>query len=197
MRQAGVRPVFCIGICILIFFCILWKSPETGKAEKNRGAVTIEVMQTQSWKLRYTAQIKVHFSAQSLYNENIYLSYHVYDEQGHDIQFENHREPFQIDEQGTASIELDVDVSEIAKKNQQLTVQYDLVDEENLFWFSDCTQIDLRADATEVSYRPFMSACQDIILQIRQHTIIGVINFLAFSIAVAAVFYVKKNQMFV
>ena len=77
------------------------------------------------------------FVADELYNESIKLSYHIKDRDGNMLAFENERISLK-DMNFPAEIPVRIDLNELFEKTDGgLVVAFDLVDEENIYWFAD------------------------------------------------------------
>lgn len=78
------------------------------------------------------------FVADDVYNENVKLSYHIKDAEGNMLAFENER--ISLKGMGFPSeVYVKIDLNDFFAKTNggSLTVLFDLVDEENIYWFSD------------------------------------------------------------
>ena len=98
---------------------------------------------------------EITFNDMSLYNENIKFSYHIYDESGNDVLFENPRVPVVLDG-NSAVIPFEIDkltIPEIAQ-HDKFIIKLDMVDEENIFWFSLNSYI---------SYKGAVIECENIV----------------------------------
>lgn len=84
-------------------------------------------------------EVELAFADKSWYNDSIFLSYHILDEQGTMLRFENERFPVILQEGKAEPIEVRVDCSQIPelKDVNEAWIQFDLVDSENLYWFRD------------------------------------------------------------
>lgn len=95
-------------------------------------------------KADYTAsgmdfEIELTFKDTSLYNESVFLSYHVLDEQGNMLRFENERFPVDLSGERAEPLDIHVDIASFPEMENIETawIQFDLVDSENAYWFSD------------------------------------------------------------
>ena len=81
--------------------------------------------------------VQVIFHDLSLYNEHVKLSYHIYDEDGNVLAFENERIPLMIND-GTVVVDLTLDISAAMELSttKKVHVKFDVVDEKNAFWVS-------------------------------------------------------------
>lgn len=95
-------------------------------------------------KADYTAagmdfEVEVDFKDINLYNESVFLSYHILDEQGNTLRFENERFPVVLSGEKTEPLEIHVDIASLPEMADRETarIQFDLVDSKNVYWFSD------------------------------------------------------------
>lgn len=110
----------------------------TVKNQENASVViTTDIKKTQSQK-QFEGNVVIHFYDNSLYNENVKLSYHIYDKNNNIIVFENERIPFVL-ENGKANVNISINLDEIKAIEglKYCTVRFDLVDEKNVYWFND------------------------------------------------------------
>ncbi len=96
--------------------------------------------------------VVVYFGDSSLYNENVKLSYRIYDENMNIISEENERFALNYSE-GKAEADIRIKLTERGvKKGQNVIVRFDLVDEQNIFWFSRNELIDLNTQDISIVY---------------------------------------------
>lgn len=117
--------VFCMGT--RIFFA----------EEKIIPLEMIVLSEQEVYTQNFHVKLKISFKEIAYYNDSLYVSYHLVDPETKDIiQFENPRiqVPKPSDE-GLAEVETDVSLEDF-KRDQNLMLQFDIVDEANAFWFS-------------------------------------------------------------
>lgn len=92
--------------------------------------------------------VTVTFKEDSLYNEGVYLSYHILDQNGELLQFENTRYPLTV-QGGRAEQTILISSADIPKEahGEAMVFQLDLVDTQNVFWFSENGDIAAKMDA--------------------------------------------------
>ncbi len=124
----------------LIFFMFVSCMGATSLFAKDQAApVEMKMLSEEEVYTRsFHVKLKVRFLDAAYYNDNLHVSYHLMDsETGADIQYENLR--IKVPEpsaDGFSEVETDVSLDEF-DKDQKLTLQFDIVDQENAFWFSD------------------------------------------------------------
>lgn len=137
MWYKGMLKFFLISI--MSFGTIVFGTISVYAAEPTPD-VSIQLCETpQVGDAEIAATVLIKFSEMDLYNDNIYLSYHIYDAGGDAIINENQRVKIDLDNQGTQRLELTINYSEAKAitKDDRLVVIFDIVDEKNAFWFSD------------------------------------------------------------
>lgn len=110
------------------------------------------------------SNIKITFKNKNLYNEQVKFSYHITDLSGKSIQFENERIPFQIDENGIGIVKLNVNFDNLTTPidNNKFVIQFDLIDEKNLYWFKSNNEI--KIESNDILYnKPVISHPKEII----------------------------------
>ena len=92
--------------------------------------------------------VTVTFKEDSLYNEGVYLSYHILDQNGELLQFENTRYPLTV-EGGRAEQTILISLADLPEEEngEAMVIQLDLVDTQNVFWFSENGDIAAKMDA--------------------------------------------------
>lgn len=92
--------------------------------------------------------VTVTFKEDSLYNEGVYLSYHILDQNGELLQFENTRYPLTV-QSGRAEQTILISSADIPEEahGEAMVFQLDLVDTQNVFWFSENGDIAAKMDA--------------------------------------------------
>lgn len=93
--------------------------------------------------------LTVTFRDMSLYNDQVYLSYHILSEDGVWLVQYNPAVTLELDDSGTSQILVHVDCVEILDAAEQdvATIQFDLLDAQNGYWFSGLsTVIDFQGD---------------------------------------------------
>lgn len=199
MNLGKRKKIFLVFSCLFIFIGLYIYGEYKFVSAKQNQEILITVDETNAYDFKYTANIQILFSNIELYNENVFLSYHVYNKDGVDIKYENNRVPFTIDKSGKAKVELTVDLSTLRNnnKNEKLIIKYDLVDEKNVFWFSNKTKINFITDITSVEYKPLINIYNKLCSELRGHYIIFVVNVLFFVISICYILKLKKSQLFV
>lgn len=166
---------------------------------QNEEEVKVVVNKNNEYDLNFDVEIEIVFKNKELYNENVFLSYHIYNEEGKDVQYENIRVPFSIDQNGEAKVKLPVDLSGLSKsvRNKKMIVKYDLVDQNNVYWFSSNTVINFETDVTNVVYNPLLSMYHNIVSEVKNHTVIFITNFFVFIFSFYGILKLKKNHLFI
>lgn len=100
-------------------------------------SVQISTEQTILYSAEDTISVRVCFLNKELYNDHIYLAYHVKDEQGNTLRYETSRIHVVLDENNETILTVNINVSDVETETGILLLEFDLVDEENSFWYSD------------------------------------------------------------
>ena len=90
-----------------------------------------------------SGNVTVTFNNMNLYNENVKFSYHIQDENGNDILFENERTPLVLEgNKAVIPFNFDKKAVEAVQGLKEFKIVFDLVDEQNVYWFSANTNLD-------------------------------------------------------
>jgi hypothetical protein len=99
-----------------------------------------------------STNVLVQFITPSLYNDGVKLSYKLYDTDLNLLLGENERMPLEVTD-GTAKAEVSIDMYQLGiAKGTDVVLMFDLVDENNIYWFSDNSYIDFEAPQIRVTY---------------------------------------------
>lgn len=106
--------------------------------------ITTDIDLKQS-KKQFNGTVFIKFYDTTLYNENVKLSYHIYDLHDNILIFENERLPF-MPVNGTAEVKVSIDLNSIEQLANQKNyiIRFDLVDEQNIYWYRDNPNIHLK-----------------------------------------------------
>ena len=132
------KKVECI--CWICFFFTIFCT--SAYAEGNQ--VTIETGAVTYTDVGFAVDVTVTFEDMSLYNEQVYLSYHIMDEKGEEILFENQRIPINLEAPYVTMYVDCADLEELAGRKTAV-IQFDLIDEGNAYWFSTNGNISFQA----------------------------------------------------
>lgn len=167
-------------------------------AEEEISDVKITVISEQkAYEKEFTAEVQVSFYNQDFYNDEIFLSYHILkkEKDGTEeiLEFENPRVKVVLDESGTAVIKLQVTLKELI---DGAYLEFDLVDESNLFWFSYNQAICLSTDRIELLDRPIYRQIVHFKQAVKNETGIFIINFMIFIGGIGVYIYVRRKKIF-
>ncbi|MCX4269583.1 MAG: hypothetical protein OSJ62_13120 [Lachnospiraceae bacterium] len=167
-------------------------------AEEEISDVKITVISEQkAYEKEFTAEVQVSFYNQDFYNDEIFLSYHILkkEKDGTEeiLEFENPRVKVVLDESGTAVIKLQATLKELI---DGAYMEFDLVDESNLFWFSYNQAICLSTDRIELLDRPIYRQIVHFKQAVKNETGIFIINFMIFIGGIGVYIYVRRKKIF-
>ena len=109
------------------------------------------------------------------------------------LEFENPRVKVVLDESGTAVIKLQATIKELI---DGAYMEFDLVDESNLFWFSYNQAICLSTDRIELLDRPIYRQIVHFKQAVKNETGIFIINFMIFIGGIGVYIYVRRKKIF-
>ncbi|MFD1179402.1 hypothetical protein ACFQ3W_24335 [Paenibacillus puldeungensis] len=97
----------------------------------------------------FTTTVQALFINESLYNDQVYLSYHVIDDENNMLLFEGERVPLKNIDNNLYYAEMNVNLGNISVNKNHLKVSFDLIDEKNAFWFSRNPKVSISSDYIE------------------------------------------------
>mgnify|MGYP003277017185 CR=1 FL=1 len=184
----------------MIVICLLTIDNNNQIKAQNTNEYDV-IIQTETKKL-YTKEaqvvVKIIANNKDIINENTYLSYHVYDNEGEVVLFENKRVPINIDKTGKIMQNLSIDLKSISNKEIKngAIIKFDIVDEKKSYWFSRNNSI--RFDASVIKFennylkRIYMEMQQEI----ARNKIIFSINLLCCIVLAIGICEIKKRHVF-
>lgn len=188
-------------VIILSYFLILNFLPSVSAGADTEGNPDVKIFvlsEKEVYEKEFAAEVQVVFYNQNFYNDKVFLSYHVLQEKEDGttevLQFENQRITLVLDESGTASVTLQVALEK--QKEKGIYIEFDLVDENNAFWFSYEEAIDLETDTIEVFDRPAYKHIVRLGQAIRNEIGIFTINLIVFVGVIFVYAYVRKKKVF-
>lgn len=136
---------------LLAFFVAMLILCQTKAMAVEQPQVTITTDATSYAQSQFFVDVTVVFFDEALYNEQVYLSYHILDSDGEMLAFENQRLPMSLDEDGCAWMTVAIDAVAMPEtaNGPVARIQFDLVDEQNFYWFLDNTAISFQAAQIE------------------------------------------------
>lgn len=174
-------------ICIMTFGIIVFGKISVYAAEPTTD-VSVQLSETpQVGDAEITAMVLIKFNDENLYNDNVYLSYHIFDTAGNAVINENQRVKIDLDNQGTQMLELTINYTEAKaiSKDDRLVVIFDIVDEKNAFWFSDKDSI-VFSSAKIDTHR---TVAERLLMEIEESKVIFGINITVSVICIIAIIF--------
>lgn len=185
-KLCGVIKIYFVLSVLLAFICITLQV----RAENNSVQVLAE--KESIYSSEDTINVEIVFEENELYNEHIYLSYHVKNMQGDVLQYENSRYSIVLDEDNTATVAVDINVNDIETENGVLLLEFDIVDEENLFWFSDRKDINFQTSVVRCETKGIGRLIDSLKQEIENKPGAFLCNAIVFMVFVVIIFLILK-----
>ena len=123
-------------IILAALLAVLWTPAAAADAPGTSSVViTTDIAQTQDEQL-LTGEVRITTTDIGLFHDGVRLSWHIFDQNGSDLVYENKRIPVTMESDGAAVVPVEIDLAALGLAPQEIFIRFDLVDEENLFWFS-------------------------------------------------------------
>jgi hypothetical protein len=179
-----MKRYFSATILLLIFFVMVLVIPVS--ASEKAGATIKLLSENKVFSPRFETEIKIEFLDKNLYNKDVFVSYHVYDEKNNELLFEGLRLPIKVDESYNAKVKFSFDLSKAInidssqgidlKKYDYLKIKFDMVDQKNIYWFS--LNKNIKFNTCEVVYENKFFKKFGYVYQkaIEKHPIIFIVN---------------------
>uniref|UniRef100_UPI00286F52A7 hypothetical protein n=1 Tax=Anaerosporobacter sp. TaxID=1872529 RepID=UPI00286F52A7 len=143
-------------------------------------------------------EVKLVANNTKVINEYTYLSYHLYDKTGDVILYENERIPINLDKQGEMLTVISINLKTISNKDikKGVVIQFDIVDEEKAYWFSNDASIGLDASSITFQNNYLKRVGLEIKKEILDNQIVFFINILCCFSVVVAILVIRKKHIF-
>ncbi len=168
-------------ICLFLVICCTLAQAAEPQVLIETGAMTYT-------DTGFAVDVTVKFEDMSLYNDQVYLSYHIVDENGGELLFENQRVPVDLEAEFMTMHVDCANLEELADRETAI-IQFDLVDQRNVYWFSANSNISFQA-ASVVFDRGLLQAPTPSV----STTFSIVLNGLACVAAVILFFIIKRHM---
>lgn len=190
-----------IHLCILFlpiyFISIILPVKEISAQEEEKDVMIENLTYDIEYEAQFETKVRVRFLNRDYYNENLYLSYHIYTKDGKTLlSYENQRINIQADDNFEALMKVFIDLSDILKqtKEKEIMVQFDIVDQENVYWFLDNTNIKFDTFSVYCTIDKGAATLRTLKNGVSEHPIILITNLLFSLFLIAGLVYVRKNR---
>lgn len=181
-------------IVYIIVAMLLW-FPLCVQASENAGVIISNLSYDEEYTDTFESTIRIRFFDDELYNDDVYLSYHVYDASGDNlVQYENQRVKINLDEKGEMICTVTLDLKDILRNTEKVVVRYDIVDQGNLYWFADNSDICFSTISISCEVDQSSANLRTLISGVTVHPIIFTINVLVSLIMIAAIVCVRRKM---
>lgn len=164
--------------------------------------VSIQVNSTKEvYSRQFEADLIVKFKENKLYNDKVYLSYHVYDKEGNEILWEGKRYPLALNAKGNYEVNINIDLlsdlSNDLKDIKMAHIKFDLVDEKNVYWFSTNNNLVITSEQIVYEDNFLKEFSNTLISSISASPIIFIINAIVLIIFIVGYLKIKKEALFI
>lgn len=138
---------------LVILTMSLFLSFRAFAVEEQKAQVEMSVSEPTVFEDSIAIDVTTVFNDMTLYNENVLLSFHLLDENGESLQFENERYPLVMDgNQSWQTVMLSKENCPADWEDKSLQIQFDLVDEKHSFWFSNNTAVAFHGATSVINF---------------------------------------------
>lgn len=162
------------------------------RASEKSNEIEISVLSNQEYyQPNMEVEVQVKFNNHDKYNDQVYLSYHIYDNEEKELVWEGERLPIQLDEEFIGKVNLNIDLTKYVDidKNEVVYVKFDLVDEKNVYWLSDNKEEDSQLPIIKYEKNKFKEYLNIYTSAFTEHTIIFILNFATF---IGAIYFIYR-----
>lgn len=144
------------------------------------------------YKKESRIEVNIEYSDISLYNNLCYLSYHILDENGNSIEYENTRELIELDETGKGVVILNISIADSDIK--ECIIELDIVDEKNQYWYLDNENILVKSTEIKCKFYGIDRIIDLLLIEIEDSPLIFAVNVLVFIIFLTILYKWRKKQ---
>lgn len=187
MRKMGI---ICIMLGLLFYKSLCLEASEN----ENADVIITNLSYEEEFTKQFEVNVKVQFEDESLYNDDVYLSYHVYDALEENLlKYENQRIKIKLDENSQMVCTLAIDLTEVMKNADAVVVKYDIVDQANLFWFADNPEVKFSTVKINCELDWGMASLRTLKNGVTTHPLIFSINLIVTISVVGLILYLRKK----
>lgn len=185
----------CILLCIALMLFISDHYRINAEGNNYKAVITCNLPnETNDYFI--SAEVLVQFVTPSLYNDGVKLSYKIYDTDLNLMLGENERIPLEVTE-GTAKVSLDIDINELGiAKGEEIILIFDLVDENNIYWFRDNPFIEFETPQIRIRYDFWYNVRVLYTNIFKQQSIQLAVNIAGFIIFIVCLIKFRKSELF-
>lgn len=184
----------CMTVCMLFIF--IFNGTYVLAQEKSDVELTFD--SSKQFSNPFNIDVGIIFNDPSLYNQYVFLSYHVYDIQDQELIWEGKRTVIKMKTKEEGYSNIDVDLSSIPgfEKMKSLKIKFDLVDEQNVYWFSKNSKISFSSKELIYEKSTVGNLVKTLNNAYKEHVFISILNIVVFLLTCIGCFYVKKKNIF-
>ncbi|MEK3725863.1 hypothetical protein [Paenibacillus sp. FSL H8-0034] len=185
-------------VTVLIMFVLLSVNSIVISANSSSDVNIVVNSQRVQYTTKLDVDLSIHFSKIELYNDGVYLAYHLYDINDKEILWEGKRTPISVNDKGISNVKLYVDISTGIQPMElnYSKVKFDLVDEKNVMWFSTNPEIGFSSDQIVYQNDFLKRSIGMLILSIIHSPIIFSVNAVCFVLFIILFFKIRRSQIF-
>lgn len=186
------------GTALLIFFSVLMFIHTSVFADSNNDVIINVTSAKETYSVQFNVDLKIQFINKELYNEKIYLAYHLYDRNNNELLWEGQRFPIRLNDNGVGEVNINADLSTGLKplKAEYALIKFDLVDEKNTYWFSTNPEVKMMTDDivyTDDYMKKFISS---LISPVAENPFTFGVNIIFFLLCIFLFYKINKSQLF-
>lgn len=139
--------------------------------------------------------VHIEFLDPQLYNPGVKLSYKIYDQEMEVISSENKRYDLNLFD-GATDVLVTIDLKDYGiSDGDNVIVKFDLVDETNVFWFSDNPYVDFEAPEVHINYNFWHDVRTTYTRLVTRQFIQLIINLIGFAFVIFGLRQLYKNVL--
>lgn len=197
--KKGVAMQACRSIMLVLIMMML--IPSIALAETNYLDDVKIVLESENNVFTQQIEVKasIHFYNQSIFNDHLKMSYHIFDKEDNLILWENQRVPILIDPSGTGDIKMSIDLSQVKETEgiDFIRLELDVVDEENAFWYSTNKDIEFGSNNIVYTTNSLHRMSWKLSDVITSNSPVFILNSLVFIAVIIFLFKFRRSELFI
>ncbi|GGG63341.1 hypothetical protein [Paenibacillus radicis (ex Gao et al. 2016)] len=183
---------------MFIIMCLLSIKATTIYATPSEDVNIIVNSEKDQYSKMFDVDLTVQFNKEELYNDQVYLAYHLYDINNKEILWEGQRFPISVNDKGISYVKQTINLESglSSLKDNYVKVVFDLVDEKNTYWFSLNPKVKVSSEVIIFNNDYFKKFVGTLKLSFTNHPVIFSVNAAFFVLFIFFFFRIRRSELF-
>lgn len=180
---------------ILIFLNAIGLSVFAGTTNISPDVIIAVINKEEQYSERFNLVVQAKFNNTKLYNDNVYMSYHVLDNKDNLLFFEGQRLALVPISNDLYYSDFSIDLSAIKELDglQNAKINFDLIDEKNVYWFSKNNEVDMHTDIVVYRKDAFKAFYTSLFKAVKTSPSVFLVNVIFLVLFIKIVILIRKR----